>query len=164
MTIFVKTKTCIAFKLVELPDRNGGPSTFTLAEVLVEPFPGSSSYIIVDSWLVGATVSGVTVSKQGWHVAIKVADLAVKTRGATVPITTVGLAKILQAQLGPAFQAGIRKGTLQPGAVEPVVSAAGFSTGTAFVISAGPGTTPVMTNTQEQQDLEDARAALSPSK
>jgi hypothetical protein len=143
-TIRVKTNTCVFFELEETVSRDGSSSTFAIVAVIAEPSPGSYKGVLVDSWLVGAMVSGVKISTKDRRVSIDVSQLTVTPRAATTPLTPAALARILQAELGPAFRQGIKKGTLPAGTPVPVVAVDGLSGGTAVVIAAGPGTTPVM--------------------
>lgn len=158
-TIRVKTKTCIYFDLQEFPGDKDAPSTFAIVNVIAEPTPGSHHCVFVESSLIGATVTGVTVTQKGWNLSFHVSDLTVTPRGSAVSLNSIGLVNILQAQLRSTFKLAFQNGILPPDTAVPLVSLAGITNGTATVISAGSDSTPVTPNTPEQQARADTDAA-----
>lgn len=158
-TIRLRTNTCVFFDLQETVGRDGAPSMWTVETVGVVPTPKSALGVIVDSWLVGGTVTGVTVTERGWNLDVEVADLAVKPKDSLAPLTLPALTNLLQAQVSRAIAQAIAKGVLPAGSTVPVVSADGLTSGEAWVTYAGSGATPVTPDTAEQRARADARAA-----
>ena len=160
-TIRVKTDTCIAFDVEEILGPAGATSAFAVAGVWVLPTPDSKFFLATARSLVGAAVTGVTITTKGWHVSVEVSHLTIKPRNAAAPLTNAELAFVLELEVASAISTAIRYRTLPPDTVAPVVSAAGLSSGTGSIVGVGRGATMLFPLTGEERDRETARQAAA---
>lgn len=161
-TVRVKTGTCIIFDVEEILSPTGATTGFAVAGVWVLPTPDSKFYLGTGRSLIGATVTGVTITTKEWNVSVEVSHLAIKPKTSAAPLTNEELAFALELEIGADFSAALGQGTLPPGTIAPLISAAGLSSGTGTVIALGRGATILTPLTSEAREREaEKRAAES---
>jgi len=160
-TVRVRTGTPVVFDVVEILAPKGAIAGHELAGVWVLPAPDSKIFLAMARSLVGAAVTGVTVTTKEWNVSVEVSHLAIKPKTAAAPLTDAELAFILELEAATAISTAIRYGTLPAGTIGPRISAAGLSSGTGTVVAVGRGATILTPLTSEAREYEAEKRAAA---